>query len=81
MACRRVGLTRPKDQVKPGNVIYIRVKDADRDLTDQPDKIDARHTFRRVAGMCQPIALTETPIITSVPNSSSYTVFGRALMT
>ncbi|MBA4186723.1 MAG: hypothetical protein C0467_01770 [Planctomycetaceae bacterium] len=36
---KRKGLDRPKDQVKPGNVVYIRVKDADRDVTDQPDKI------------------------------------------
>ncbi|HEY3789241.1 MAG TPA: tetratricopeptide repeat protein, partial [Urbifossiella sp.] len=35
----RVGLARPRDQVKPGNVVYLRIKDADRDLTDQPDKI------------------------------------------
>ncbi len=39
---KRKGLDRPKDQVKPGNVIYIRVKDADRDVSDQPDKITVK---------------------------------------
>ena len=38
----RKGLARPKDQIKPGNVVYLRVKDADRDLTDQPDTITVR---------------------------------------
>jgi TolA-binding protein len=36
---KRKGLDRPKDQVKPGNVVYVRVRDADRDVSDQPDKI------------------------------------------
>ncbi len=40
----RKGLVRPKDQIKPGNVIYIRVKDADRDWTNQPDKIAVKLT-------------------------------------
>ncbi len=55
---KRVGLARPKDQVKPGNVIYIRVKDADRDLTDQPDKI----SIKLVAASGDQVAaiLTET---------------------
>ena len=38
----RRGLARPKDQIKPGNLIYLRVKDADRDLSDQPDKITVK---------------------------------------
>ena len=29
---------RPSDQIKPGNFIYLRVQDPDRDLTDEPDK-------------------------------------------
>lgn len=36
---KRRGIGRPKDQIKPGNVVYLRVKDADRDTTDQPDTI------------------------------------------
>lgn len=40
----RRGLIRPKDQVKPGNLIYLRVKDADRDTTDQPDEIAVKLT-------------------------------------
>ncbi|MFO0823166.1 MAG: tetratricopeptide repeat protein, partial [Gemmataceae bacterium] len=39
---KRKGIDRPKDQVKPGNIVYIRVKDADRDVTDQPDKITVK---------------------------------------
>ncbi len=38
----RSGLARPKDQIKPGNLIYLRVKDADRDASDQPDKITVK---------------------------------------
>ena len=30
--------TRPRNQVKPGNLIYVQVKDGDRDLTANPDK-------------------------------------------
>ncbi|MCZ2340910.1 MAG: tetratricopeptide repeat protein [Bacteroidales bacterium] len=40
----RRGLIRPKDQVKPGNLIYLRVKDADRDTSDQPDTIAVKLT-------------------------------------
>jgi TolA-binding protein len=36
--------TRPGDQVKPGNLIYIQVKDGDRDLTPAPDKVGVRLT-------------------------------------
>ncbi len=38
----RKGITRPKDQVKPGNVVYLRVKDADRDVSDQPDAVTVK---------------------------------------
>ncbi len=31
--------SRPKDQVKPGNLIYLQVKDGDRDQTADPDKV------------------------------------------
>ena len=40
----RKGLVRPTNQVKPGNPIYLRVKDADRDLTDRPDEVAVRLT-------------------------------------
>jgi TolA-binding protein len=36
--------TRPPNQVKPGNLIYIRVKDGDRDLTSEPDTVPVRLT-------------------------------------
>lgn len=35
-------LLRPKNQIKPGNPVYLRVKDADRDLTDEPDVVLAK---------------------------------------
>jgi len=35
---------RPSDQVKPGNLIFIQVKDGDRDVTTQPDKVGIRLT-------------------------------------
>ncbi|MCE9567709.1 MAG: tetratricopeptide repeat protein [Planctomycetes bacterium] len=55
---KRKGLDRPKDQVKPGNIIYIRVKDADRDVSDQADKI----TIKLVAASGDQVSavLTET---------------------
>lgn len=36
--------SRPKNQVKPGNLIYIQVKDGDRDLTVNPDKVSVKLT-------------------------------------
>jgi TolA-binding protein len=41
---KRVSQGRPRDQVKPGNPIYLRVKDADRDLSDEPDKVSVKLT-------------------------------------
>ena len=35
---------RPKDQVKPGNLIYIQAKDGDRDQTNAPDKVGIKLT-------------------------------------
>ena len=35
----RVSQLRPADQVKPGNLVHMRVKDADRDLSDDADKV------------------------------------------
>jgi TolA-binding protein len=33
---------RPKNQIKPGNLVYLRVQDSDRDLTEQPDEITVK---------------------------------------
>ena len=33
---------RPKDQIKPGNIVYLRVQDADRDMGDQPDEVTVK---------------------------------------
>ena len=38
-ADQRVSQQRPSSQIKPGNPIYLRVKDADRDLSDEFDKV------------------------------------------
>jgi len=54
----RKGIDRPKDQIKPGNLIYIRIKDADRDLTDQPDKVLVKLTA--ASGDQVTVTLTET---------------------
>lgn len=43
-ADRRVSQTRPANQIKPGNPIYIRVKDADRDLTNDADEVVVKLT-------------------------------------
>ena len=41
---RRVSQTRPTNQIKPGNLVYLRVKDGDRDLTNDADKIVVKLT-------------------------------------
>ena len=35
---------RPKNQIKPGNLVYIEVKDGDRDLTGEPDQVGIKLT-------------------------------------
>jgi len=42
MADERQSQQRPKNQIKPGNPIYLRVKDGDRDLTAATDEIVAK---------------------------------------
>lgn len=41
-ADKRVSQNRPTNQIKPGNVIYFRVEDPDRDLSDEADKITVK---------------------------------------
>jgi len=36
---KRVSQNRPENQIKPGNIVYLRVQDADRDLADSVDKV------------------------------------------
>jgi TolA-binding protein len=43
-ADRRVSQARPANQIKPGNPIYIRVKDADRDLSSEIDEVVVKLT-------------------------------------
>lgn len=37
-------VSRPNNQIKPGNLIYAQIKDGDRDLTAEPDKVGIRLT-------------------------------------
>ena len=60
----RKGVSRPKNQVKPGNLVYLRVKDADRDLTDQPDKMAIKLTS--TSGDQVSVILTETGAHTGI---------------
>ena len=39
---QRLSQHRPANQTKPGNSVYLRIQDADRDLSDQPDKVTAK---------------------------------------
>lgn len=55
---RRASQARPPDQLKPGNPIYMRVLDADRDLSDQPDKITIK--LEAASGDQVKSTLTET---------------------
>lgn len=41
---QRKSQTRPDNQIKPGNVIYLQAKDADRDLTNEPDTVVVKLT-------------------------------------
>lgn len=38
-ADQRVSQNRPVNQIKPGNLVYLRVQDADRDLSDEADTV------------------------------------------
>jgi TolA-binding protein len=67
----RKGISRPKDQIKPGNLIYLRVKDADRDLTDQPDKVAIKLTA--TSGDQVTVMLTETGPHTGIFEGTSKT--------
>lgn len=40
----RVSQNRPAGQIKPGNLVYMQVKDADRDLGDEPDSVVVKLT-------------------------------------
>ena len=41
---KRVSQNRPANQIKPGNVIYLKVHDPDRDLSDQEDEVIVKLT-------------------------------------
>ncbi|HEY1068760.1 MAG TPA: tetratricopeptide repeat protein, partial [Pirellulales bacterium] len=53
-ADQRVSQDRPANQIKPGNSIYMRVKDADRDLSDEADSV----IVKLVAGSGDQVQLT-----------------------
>ena len=68
---RRVSQARPADQLKPGNPVYMRVLDADRDLSDKPDQI----TIKLEAGSGDQVKamLTETGPHTGIFEGSAVT--------
>lgn len=43
-ADQRKSQVRPDNQIKPGNVIYLQVKDADRDISNEPDQVVVKLT-------------------------------------
>lgn len=49
---------RPKNEVKPGNIVYVRVQDADRDQGDQPDEVTVK--LVATSGDQVQVKLTET---------------------
>ena len=55
---RRVSQGRPSNQVKPGNRIFMRLKDVDRDLGDEPDRVAV--TLRANSGDQVQVELLET---------------------
>ncbi len=55
---KRVSQGRPTNQVKPGNLIYIRIKDGDRDLSNEADKVIVKLTAD--SGDQVQVSLTET---------------------
>lgn len=57
-ADKRVSQTRPSNQIKPGNPIYVRVKDADRDLGNDRDQVTVKLTAE--SGDQIQVALAET---------------------
>lgn len=60
----RVSQARPYYQIKPGNPIYLRVDDADRDLTDDADRVVVKLTAE--SGDTVQVALNETGSHTGV---------------
>lgn len=55
---KRKSVGRPKNQVKPGNLLYLRVLDPDRDVSDKPDTIAVKLTA--TSGDQVAATLTET---------------------
>jgi TolA-binding protein len=55
---KRKSLGRPKDQIKPGNLLYLRVVDPDRDISDKPDTVTVKLTS--ASGDQVQVTLTET---------------------
>lgn len=67
----RISQNRPANQIKPGNPIYMRTIDADRDLTDEVDKISIKLTA--TSGDQVQVPLTETGAHTGIFEGSAET--------
>jgi TolA-binding protein len=68
---KRVSEDRPSYQLKPGNPIYLRVQDADRGLTDQPDKLLVK--LQATSGDQVQASLTETGPYTGIFEGTAQT--------
>src|SRR5262249_40405999 len=61
---KRKSLGRPKDQGKQGNLLYLRVVDPDRDVSDKPDTVTVKLTS--TSGDQVSVTLTETGAHTGI---------------
>lgn len=57
-ADKRVGVRRPANEIKPGNIIYVRVTDPDRDLGEEKDTVTLK--VKATSGDEVQVKLTET---------------------
>lgn len=68
---RRLSQERPANQIKPGNPLYFRVKDADRDLTNEADVVLVK--VRAASGDEVQVSLKETGAHSGVFEGSATT--------
>ncbi|MDX1947008.1 MAG: tetratricopeptide repeat protein [Pirellulaceae bacterium] len=68
---KRVSQGRPANQIKPGNLVYLRVKDGDRDLTNDADKVVVKLTAE--SGDQIQVPLVETGPHTGIFEASAQT--------
>ncbi len=67
----RAAEERPKNQVKPGNLVYVRVQDPDRDMTDDADQVTVK--LVATSGDQVQVKLTETGPHTGIFEATAHT--------